>query len=31
LYLAEPDKPEVTARLAGMSWVMKANLVARKA
>jgi proline iminopeptidase len=30
-YLAEPDKPEVTARLAEMSRVMKANLAAGKA
>ena len=30
-YLAEPDKPEVAARLAEMSWVMRANLAAGKA
>lgn len=30
-YLAEPDKPEVAARLAGMSAVMKANLAAGQA
>lgn len=30
-YLAEPDKPEVAARLAEMSRVMKANLAAGKA
>src|SRR5262249_13057677 len=30
-YLAEPDKPEVAARLAGMSRVMKADLAAGKA
>jgi proline iminopeptidase len=30
-YLAEPDKPEVATRLAGMSRVMKANLAAGQA
>jgi proline iminopeptidase len=30
-YLAEPDKPEVAARLAGMSAAMKANLAAGQA
>jgi len=30
-YLAEPDKPEVAARLAGMSRVMKADLAAGQA
>jgi pimeloyl-ACP methyl ester carboxylesterase len=31
LYLADPDRPDVAARLAGMSRVMKANLAAGKA
>jgi hypothetical protein len=31
LYLAEPDKPEVAARLAEMTRAMKANLAAGQA